>query len=437
MNRTLARLFSTFAVLAIVTYGASGAWADNWPSWRGPNHDGISQEKSPPLEWGQTKNIAWKLALPGMGGSTPIIWNDRIFLTCGRDKDLVLLCAGTQGKILWESKLGVSARDVVRREGVIQANETCASCSTDGAHVWALVGSGDLACFDFNGKEIWTCNIQERYGKYNIYHGIHTSPLVFGERVYLGLLHSAGHWVVALDKKTGAEVWKIDRATDAKKESREAYTSPIIWDTGLDKHLIIHGSDYTTAHRLEDGGEVWRLALNDKTPYLAAFRMIATPIATRDLLIIPTTKNFSQGKGGPTIALKAGATGTLVAGSPFELWRLPVGAPDVSSPLLYDGLLYLCQDNGFLVCADAKTGKEIYQERLPDARYRASPVAADGKIYLTGYQGTVTVVKAGPKFEVLAQNELADTFTASPAIANGRVYLRGFRALYAIEAGAK
>src|SRR5207244_2914418 len=110
---------------------------------------------------------------------------------------------------------------------------------------------------------------------------------------------------------------------------------------------------------------VWRLELNKSKPYLTAFRMIATPIATGDLLIIPTTKNFSKGNGGPIIALKAGATGTLATGSAFEPWRLATGAPDIASPLLYDGLLYLCQENGYLVCADAKTGKQIYRERLP------------------------------------------------------------------------
>jgi outer membrane protein assembly factor BamB len=246
-------------------------------------------------------------------------------------------------------------------------------------------------------------------------------------------LHSAGHWVVALDKKTGDEVWKMDRPTDAKKESREAYTSPIIWDTGSDKYLIVHGADYTTAHRLDDGSEVWRLELNQKQGYLEAFRMIASPIATPDMLLIPTTKNFSRGKGGPVIALKPGAKGTLAAGSTFEWWRTATGAPDVSSPVLYDGLVYLCEEIGFLSCLDAKTGKEAYRERLPDpGPFRASPLAADGKIYLTGYGGSVTVVKAGPKFEVLTHNDLEDNFTASPAVANGRIYLHGYKGLYAI-----
>jgi outer membrane protein assembly factor BamB len=423
------------AVLAALATGAAGAWGDNWPTWRGPSHDGVSREKGVPATWSETKNIAWKLTLPGMGMSTPVVWDNRIFLTSARGQDLVLLCVGTDGKLVWERKLGSSTRDVVRREGGIQANEACASCTTDGKRVWALVGSGDLGCFDVGRDEIWRCNIQERYGKYNIYHGIHFSPLVHKDRVYLALLHSAGQWVVALDKNTGKEIWKLARPSDAKKESREAYTSPIIWNTGKDEHLIIHGGDYTTAHRLDDGSEVWRLPLNEPKKYLEAFRMIATPIATPEMLIIPTTKNFSRGKGGPVIALKPGAEGGLIPGGPFELWRVPTGVPDVASPLYHDGLLYLCQENGFLVCADGKTGKELYQERLPDARYRASPVYADGNVYVTGYQGTVTVVKAGPKFDVLAENELSDTFAASPAIANGRIYLRGFKTLYCVGPG--
>jgi outer membrane protein assembly factor BamB len=416
-------------------FGAESA--DNWPSWRGPQHNGICQEKNLPIEWSESKNFAWKLPLPGMGGSTPAIWNDRIFLTCSRDKDLMLFCISTAGKVLWERKLGVITRDVVLREGVVQANEACASPSTDGTHVYALVGSGDLACLDFDGNIIWQCNIQERYGKYNIYHGIHGSPLLDGDRLFLAILHSAGHWVVALDKKTGNELWKLARATDAKSESREAYTSPLIWDTGKEKQLIVHGADYTTAHRLEDGSEIWRLELNEKKGYMTAFRMIATPIATPEMLLIVTTKNFSRGKGGPVIALKPGAKGTLAASNPFEWWRLAAGAPDVSSPLLYDGLLYLCEEIGFLSCIDAKTGKEIYRERLPDAGpYRASPVAADGNIYVTGYTGTVTVIKAGRKYDVISHNELPDTFTASPAISGGRIYLHGYKNLYALQKAA-
>ena len=212
-------IFQGLFVIAAIFGGSCVLLADNWPTWRGPRSNGISTEKNLPTEWSETKNVAWKLPLPGMGGSTPVIWNDRIFLTCSRDKDLLLFRVSTAGKVLWERKLGVTTRDVVLRENAVQANEACASPSTDGTHVYALVGSGDLACLDFDGNIIWKCNIQERYGKYNIFHGIHTSPLVFGDRLYLAapaLGRALGHRPGQKDRHRDLEACSPDRCQKRK-----------------------------------------------------------------------------------------------------------------------------------------------------------------------------------------------------------------------------
>jgi outer membrane protein assembly factor BamB len=411
-------------LLAGATYGR----ADNWPAWRGPEKNGISKETNLPITWSETSNLAWKLPLPGKGGGTPVIWEDRIFLTSGEANDFVLLCIRTDGKPLWKRRIGSDGRTAIR---VDEANDASASPSTDGKHVYALVGTGDLACFDFDGREIWKFNIQERYGKYQIQHGIHGTPLLHEDRVYLSILHNGGHWVVALDKATGKEVCKVARPTDAKGESREAYASPILWTTGKDTTLVILGCDYTTGHRLDDGREIWRLRdLNSKKDQ--AFRIIASPVATPDLLVIPTCR------GGLIVALKPGATGNIDAGSPFEPWRKPKGAPDVPSPLIQDGFVYLVQaDGGYLQSWDAKTGQEFYKERIHPDRYRASPVYADGKLYVLSRDGTAIVVQTGAKYQLLATNKLNDNFAASPAIANGRIYLRGFGNLYAIDAKGK
>jgi outer membrane protein assembly factor BamB len=147
--------------------------------------------------------------------------------------------------------------------------------------------------------------------------------------------------------------------------------------------------------------------------------------------VVPTAKN------GPVVAVKPDAKGTITAGSPFELWRKPSNTPDVPCPLVQRGLVYLCRESGVLICLDAKTGKEHYQQRLHPARYRASPVYADGKVYCIARDGYVSVVKAGPKFELLAENKLPDQIAASPAIADGRIYLRGFENLYVIANGGK
>jgi outer membrane protein assembly factor BamB len=417
-------------VCGLLVMTCAVAHADNWPNWRGPDLNGVSKETNLPVKWSETKNIAWKLKMPGMGGSTPVIWGDRIFLTSEDGNDVVLLCASTQGKELWKKKVGSGAKYYMRGEG----NQASASPSTDGKHVWAFVGTGDFACFDFDGNKVWSFNAQDRYGKFQIQHGIHSTPILLGDRLYLCLLHANAHWLIALDKDSGKELWKVDRPTDAKFEAKEAYTSPCLWHEGKETCLVILGNDYVTCHRISDGSEIWRAAgiQPPKGKYFEAHRIIASPAAEGDLLVVPTARNMHL------FAMKPGAQGKLEPGNSFELWRNAKGAPDVPTPLIKDGLVYLCGEKGLLLCLDGKTGKELWKIQLQNSRYRASPVYADGKIYLTNRDdGVVSVVKAGPKLELLANNTLPDEFTASPAISNGRIYLRGFRDLYAIQEPGK
>ena len=412
----------------IVRCGSAFVRADNWPHWRGPDDNGVSKETGLPTTWSEKKNIAWKLPLPGVGGATPVIWNDRIFVVSGEGKDQVLLCISTDGKHLWKRTVGTGGRAAIRKD---EGNEASASPSTDGKHVYVFVGTGRLSCWDFDGKEIWSADIQKRYGNFNIQHGQHTTPLLHEDRLYLSLIHGSGHWAIALDKATGKEVWKVARKSDAVGESKESYASPVLWNDGKEKCIVILGADYATGHRLSDGSEIWRLGdLNPKVGYSNALRIIASPVATPDLLVVPTAR------GGIIVGIKPGAKGMITTGSPFELWRKAKGAPDVPSPLVHGGLVYACRENGTLQCWDAQTGNKVYEERLHADRYRASPIYADGKIYIPSRDGTFSVVKAG-KFELLATNSLPDIFTASPAVSQGRIYLRGFAHLYAIQENAK
>jgi outer membrane protein assembly factor BamB len=418
-------LFLASSVLLAV---AARARADNWPQWRGPTGDGISKETGLPSEWGATKNVAWKLTLPGMSGATPVVWGERIFLTSEDGGDVALLCVSTAGRELWKRKVGAGKARFRGDEG----NQASPSPSTDGTHVYVFTGAGDLACFDFDGREVWKFNAQQRYGRFQIMHGMHVTPLLHGDRLYLSLLHSGGWWVIALDKATGKDVWKVRRQSDARAECEQSYASPVLWSRGKDAYLIIHGCDYATAHRLRDGGEIWRVGdLNPKGHYDASLRLVASPVAAADLIVVPSAKN------GPVVGLKPEAKGLVTAGSPFELWRRPHNTPDVPSPLIHEGLVYLCRENGVLICMEAKTGKQLFEERLHGGRYRASPVYADGKIYCTARDGIVSVVQAGPRFQLLATNRLPDEIAASPAVADGRIYLRGFGTLYALSEGGK
>ncbi len=413
--------------LAVVLFLTGTAAADNWPQWRGPEYDGISKETNLPAEWGPEKNILWKLPMPGAGSSTPAVWGDRIFLTSEDGSDLALLCVSTEGKLLWKKRVGSGSEKVRGDEG----NLASASPSTDGKHVWAFVGSGELGCYDFEGNEVWKFNLQDRYGKFKSNFGYHSTPLLYGDRLYLQILHDNAALVVALEKDTGKEAWKFQRESDGTDENKHSYASPVLWHKGKDAYLITHGGDYAIAHNLKDGSEIWRVGdLNPRDKYNKFLRFITSPVATPDLIVVPTAKN------GPVVGVKPDAKGFVKAGGDGEQWRLPKNTPDVPSPLVVDGLVYLCGETGLLTCLDAKTGQVHYlQQDTVRKRHRGSPVYADGKIYLTCRDdGTVTVVKAGTAFQILAKNKLPDVFTASPAIANGRIYLHGWKDLYAIGA---
>lgn len=404
------------------------ARADNWPQWRGPHYDGISAEKNLPVRWSRTENVAWRLPLPGPAGATPCIWGDRIFLTSADETDLVLLCASTKGQILWKKAMGTGNKVARGDEG----NFASPSPSTDGSHVWAFFGSGDLGCYDFEGNEVWKFNVQDRYGKFQIQFGMSSTPLLDGDRLYLQLIHgdrdpkTQEALVVALDKKSGAEIWKQGRPSEAYNENEHSYASPTLYRDGKREFLLSHGADYIVAHSLSDGHELWRSGGLHPEKYDSTLRLVSSPLAIPGLIVAPSAKR------GRLLALRPEGEGNITDVKEFRLWSYS-RTPDVPSPLCFDGLVYLCGADGSLACLDAKTGEAYYeQQRIHSQRHRSSPVYGDGKIYLTARDGMVSVVKAGKEFELLAQNQIDDDISASPAISDGRIYLRGFEALWAI-----
>lgn len=403
---------------------ANRAFAENWPQWRGTENDGISHETDLPTKWSKTENVVWRFPLPGPAGATPVVWDDSIFLTSATPSgDLLLLCVGTDGEERWRQTVTGGDRAVRGDEG----NSASPSPATDGEHIWAFFANGMLACYDFAGKEIWKEDLQKRYGKFDIAFGLTSTPLLDGDRLYLQLLHSAAALVLALDKTTGKEIWRHTRTSDAHSECEHSYASPVLYRDDQREFLLTHGCDYIVAHSLQDGHELWRCGeLNPKGTYNPTLRFVASPVAVPGLIVVPSAKN------GPVLGLRPDAQGDISGSTKAHQWVRAQNTPDVPSPLVVDGLVYLCRENGVLICMDAESGKEIYSERAHSDRYRASPVYADGKIYLSARGGVVTVVKAGPEFEILASNDVQEPISASPAVSGGRIYLRTFEALYAI-----
>ena len=421
-------------ILALLLLAAP-AFAENWPHWRGPRLDGTSSETGLPTTWSAGdggENIRWRIDLPGPAASTPIAWGERIFVTSTEsDGDgLLVLAIGRDGKPLWTARADRGSVEVFE-PFALETNAAASTPVTDGERLWVLFGTANLFSFDMNGEVAWKADLAQRYGRPQTYFGLSTSPLLRGGRLYLQLLHTDAQLVLALDAATGEQVWKHERATDATDECLHAYTSvkPFAPSGEGDELLLVHGADYLSGHSFVDGAEVWRYGtLNPKASYNPTFRLVSTPVVAGGLIVVPTAKR------GPVFGLRPGsARGQIREGAPQVAWKLDRGTPDVPSPLIADGLIYLSGENGRLTVLDAGSGETAYAERVHVSQHRGSPVLADGKLYLTGTDGTVSVLRPGRSFEVLAKNKIdAGRLAASPAISDGTIYLRTYEALFAI-----
>src|SRR3989441_11211036 len=411
----------TIYALAFMMLSFTVALAQDWPQWRGPTLNGVSNERNLPLRWAPQENIVWKLAMPSWSGSTPIIWRDRIFLNVADGNDLYLWCVDkTKGELVWKKLMG-SGNVKMRKQ-----NMSSPSPVTDGKSVYVMTGTGVLKGFDFNGKELWSRDIQKDYGQFGLNWGYASSPLLLEDSLYVQVLHGMRtkdpSYITRIDKKTGKTVWRVIRPTDAVRESPDSYTTPTLLRYGNHVEIVVTGGDCVTGHDPATGEELWRgTGFNpDKSP---GRRVIASPVVHDDVLYAPTRVR-------PLIAFRVGGRGDI--SQSHKLWSFMNG-PDVPTPVTDGKYFYSVNDRGILWCLDAKTGEEIWGgQRIKSATYSASPVLADGKIYVTDEDGLTTVMKTGSKFEVLAENDLSDYTLSSPAISDGHIFMRTARFLYSI-----
>ena len=408
-------------ILAVLLISLSVARAENWPQWRGPSLNGVSNEKNLPVKWSAEENVIWKVPMPGVSGATPIVWRDRIFLSVADGDNLALWCiARNNGQVVWKQPLG--AGNVKMRKH----NMSSPSPVTDGRAVYVMTGTGILKAFDFAGKELWTRDIQKEYGAFGLNWGYASSPLLFEDSLFVQVLHGMKtddpSYVMRIAKKDGKTLWKVDRPTNAIRESPDSYTTPALLRYGKTTEIVITGGDCVTGHDLASGKELWRAnGLNpENNPF---YRIVASPIIFNDIIYAPTRVK-------PLLAFRAGGRGDVTTS--HLLWSTANG-PDVPTPVTDGQYFYIVKDQGIVFALDAKTGAEVYgQQRIKSGTYSGSPVLADGKIYVTNEDGLTTVIQAGPKFEVLAENALNEYCLSSPAISDGRIYIRTSGHLYAI-----
>ena len=412
------RMIAAFCVSLIL---AAPAWAGNWANWRGSNFSGVAEGTGYPTEWTASKNVAWKVELPGRGSSTPVVWGDQVFLTCGIDGKNNVLAYNLQGKELWRKAIG--AEKPAKNKKASGCNS---SCVTDGVSVFAYFKSGDLAGLDLAGKVLWSINLQEKFGDDTLWWDLGTSPVLTKKHCVVAVMQTGGSYLVALDKATGSVAWKVDRNLDAPEEAAQSYSTPVVITENGQEVLIVLGADHVTAHRADTGAEIWRVGGLNPTHH-KYFRSIASPAVHDGIVVAP------YARGESVTAIKLGGQGDVT--STHVAWRKQGDGSDVPTPAVANGKAYILSDKGVLTCVEIGSGKKLWSGQAEKNRhgFSSSPVLADGKVFITREDGKTFVLAQGDEFKILSANELDGTQTvASPVFVNGLILLRTDTHLYCI-----
>ncbi len=417
--------------------------AENWPHWRGPNFDGSSSETGLPTTFSKTENVKWKVDLPGVGASTPIIWNDHVFLTSARgtESSLALAYDRKTGEELWSHEFPGAFRDD-------RSNFSAPSATTDGEVVIFFFGHGKMAAYDFSGRELWQKDIEKEFGEFAFQWTFSSSPVLHGDKVFLQVLQrdepargrgrdGAESFLLALDPKTGELIYRHVRPSDAQMESLESFATPLPITVEGREELVIAGGDVITGHDPDTGEELWRWGTWNEGHREPWWRLVPSPVYGNGVFLACAPK------GAPVFAVEAGLEGTHEGASGLAWSSDPTKeepvTSDVATPLFYEGRFYVV-DHGrtrALSCIEPSTGRVIYSEPLGSReKFEVSPTAGDGKIYLMNHLGDVFVVKAGDEFELLHQAEMGESLKnlsrASIAISQGNLFVRTDTTLYCI-----
>ena len=396
-----------------------------WPQWRGPHAAGISRTAQPPLEWSESRNIRWKIEIPGRGAATPVIWGDRAYVLTAVPADraqgvrsmhrfLVMAINRKDGSIAWQR----TAKEEAPHEGTHQDFGTMASPSavTDGEHVIASFESRGIFAYDMNGAPVWQKDLGDKRMRNEFGEG--STPALYKDKLFVVWDHQGESFIAALNKRTGAELWRT------RRDEIDSWSTPLVVEHDGRAQVITGAMRGVRSYDAETGQLVWETAGLTMNP-------IPSPVAGDGLVIL-----MSGFRGNSLKAINLAAAKGNITGPPAIAWTLDRDTPYVPSPLLYDATLYFMKSNNALISAfDAKTGKPYYQaqriEALPSNVF-ASPVGAAGRVYVLGQEGTAVVLKHGPTLELLATNKLDDRFDASPALVDREIYLRGYKSLYCV-----
>lgn len=413
--------------------------AEQWPQWRGPTGQGISTTATPPVEWSEDRNIAWKVALPGKGHSSPVVWGQRVFVTAAvpvgdarppvydqapgshdnspvthRFEFVVLCLDRADGAILWRTRV---AEAFPHEGGHVSGSLASNSPVTDGSRVYAFFGSRGVHCLDFAGEVLWSRQFGTMHTRHA--HGEGASPVLAGGLLVVNWDHEGQSFITGLDKITGEEKWRTAR------DEPTSWSTPLVIESEGRRQVVVSATNRIRAYDLATGAEIWQCAGMSRN-------VIASPLFAAGVVYAGSSYDTRA-----MLAIRvAGARGD-VSGSGHVLWERNKRTPYVPSPLLYEGTLYTFGHyQAILSCIDPETGEDKAGPfRLPGLQnFYASPVAAAGRIYLADLNGATMVLRHAGQPEPIALNQLGDSFSATPALAGSDLFLRGEAFLYCVRA---
>lgn len=420
------RVAAESVALCIVMSLAYPAGAD-WPNWRGPSGTGSISGGEYPTSW-TAEGVAWKYRLPGKGSSTPIILGDRIYVTTPADGQDAVVALSLQGERLWQTPLGTESAARHR------LGSSCnASPVTDGTGIFVYFRSSRLVALELDGSIRWTKDLAAEFGQEELYWDQGTSPVITDDHVILARMHAGESWIAGFDKANGELRWQQQRDYDTPPENDNGYTTPVFFQHQGRNAFLIWGADHLTAHSASDGSVLWTCGgFNpDKTGLWPA---IASPVVSGNLAIVPVGRDDRQGQG-KMHAVRLDGEGDVT--NTHRVWQRDDVGVFVSSPVEYEGRVFLLRPRGEIVCLAPDTGKTIWAESLPRGRtsYYASPIVANGVLYAAREDGVVFAASVKDKFEVLSENAMHEQIVASPVADRERLFLRGEQHLFCIEKG--
>ncbi len=429
------------ASLFVVLLGSCALAEDHWPQFRGGKLAGVVTGNHLPDSWSTTKNVAWKIEIPGSGWSSPVVWGDRIFLTScvgsgkggapktgyyaprqvttpeGEFRWTVFCIDAPSGKILWERPAHQGRLGYTTHVKNSYASETPI---TDGERVYAYFGNVGLFCYDLSGKELWS----QKWGVVptNLGWGTGASPVLHQDRIYLVNDNEKQSFLVALDKRTGQEIWRVDRA------EKTSWSTPFVWENELRTEIITSATTKARSYDLS-GKLLWELGGMSSI-------CIPQPVAGHGLLFVSSGYEFARPR--PVYAIRPGASGDISlekgeTSNQFIAWHKESAGAYHPSPLVLGDYLYILESKGLFSCFEARTGTAVYVKQRLGGNYTASPWSCDGKIFCLSEDGDTHVIAAGPQFQLLGKNSLEEMSLATPAVAGERLLIRTFSKLYCIR----